>query len=141
MLTPFDQIEARGLRAQQGVFGTPIQIIPMKDRPNKRPVRDHSREVMDICGTFVIAGTLNDMDKNSRIDRAGRKGSMSFNNISTKNIRLNLLLCDLAYIPKQFDAVIRLSDGQVYEVMDISPSGHSDINFLLNEVEGPYGHT
>lgn len=139
MFTAFDEIESQGIGELQGVFGSAFTFIPMKTRPNKRPVRDRSREAFDICGILNIKSLQSDMDKNTRIDRAGGKRSMSFNNVSLKEVNLNVRNCDLLWVPQQFDAVIRAADGQVYEVMNLFPTGFSDLDIKLNEVEGPYG--
>ncbi|MFG6500151.1 hypothetical protein [Sulfitobacter sp. 1A15106] len=139
MLTDFDKIEARMLGDSFKVFGQPFQIVPMKTRPNKRPVRDHGRDPFELCGVKYETNQLNDLDKNGRIDRAGKRiGGMSFNNMSTKSIRLNVRLCDMPYEPRQFDAVICVRSGKVYEVLDIEATGHSDAYLKLSEVEGPY---
>jgi hypothetical protein len=139
MLTEFDRIESRMLVDMQKSFGSPWALVPMKSRPNRQPVQDASRDVLEICGILYEDHAMSDLDKNGRIDKAGRKKSMSFNSFSAKSIILNLRICDLPWEPRQFDMAICKANGREYEILDVQPSGHSDVNLRLSEKGGPYG--
>ena len=134
----FDQIETEMVGVVSDNFGSTYILIPMKSRPNKRPLRDVSRPAVKLTATKVYAHTLSDLDKNTRIDRAGSKRSMSFNNMSAKSIRLTVRLCDLVWEPVQHDAVQEVETGLIYEIFDVQGTGHSDMDLLMSEIEGPY---
>jgi len=138
MPSVFDRIETNMARDMMCAFGSDVTIVPMKARPNKPSVRDTSRATVTLKGAFYDPHTLSDMDKNSRIDRANKTKSMSYNSVSTKHLRVTVNLCDLIDEPKQFDAVIRVGVQQAYEITDLYKNGSSAMDLVLSEVEGPF---
>jgi len=139
VLTRYDQIEARTIKAQQRIFGSCFDILPMKVRPNKRAVRDRVRQAqVNVQGIRYTHHQLTDIDKSDHIDRANRSKSMSFNNVSGRKIHVEFLYCDLDWIPQQHDVIILKDSDLAYEIIDQIPSGHSDIKFHVGEIEGPY---
>ena len=141
MLKKFDQIETAGIRKQQRVFGSCFVLIPMRRRPNKKPKLDAQRGVVELGGILTINHADSDLDKNTRIDRAGSKRSMSFMNVSTKTIHLNILKCDLVWEPLQFDQVWDVEKQQMYEILKPMATNGSDLDLHLNEIDGAYSVT
>jgi len=137
-LSAFDQMEARLAADFMRHFGSTITIVPMRSRPNKPAVLDASRKKVTLCGAVYAVHRLSDMDKNSRIDRANKTKSMSFNNVSTSDIKVTVNVCDLETEPRQHDAVIREGVSQAYEITDVRRNGQSSIDLILSEVEGPF---
>lgn len=138
LYTEFDRAEDQAFRELQGVFGQEFTFIPMKSRPNKTPMRDPGRAVFDVCGVFKSTPTMMDIDKNTRIDRAGRGSDMSFNSVSARTLTLNVQKDDLHWVPKAFDRVLQKANGRMFEILNPQGSDHSDIDLRLSEVDGPY---
>jgi len=138
MLSVFDQAEELMAEAQRNEFGDGYTFYPMIKRPNRRAVGDTSRLPFDFCAIWFSPSKMTDIDKNNIVDR---RSHMRFTAHSQTTPMITVAICDLAYEPKQWDFVVRATNGNIYEITDLHPSGHSTIDLILSAVEGPYNLT
>ncbi|WP_223477728.1 head-tail joining protein [Oricola indica] len=113
-----DEFDAEIQGALNAEWGEVITYTPMRQRPNKGPVRDHGRgPAFVVCAIYTAPSRAKPESFNNRMYQTG---------ISVQNPVFEIRVCDLpdGFAIKQGDTITRV-DGTLFEVVEPRHNGHA----------------